>query len=546
MHSPNPIRLSVILALLALAAVPYGEAAIYLVRPDGTGDFPTIQAAINASVNGDEILLADGVFSGPGNRDMSYGGRAITIRSQTGNAVACIIDLTDPFAGHRAFQFYSEGSNSILRNVTIRDGLSSSGGAVYMVNASPTFSQCYFVNCSVSGNGGAAYVYGGSPVFSYCYFEYCEASEGGGAYVANTPIEVTFYGGGFLDNDADSGAGLMVGPGGDVLMGNCTFMRNVATVTGGGIYSRGPADLRLEEVSIEYCDAPTGGAIFIDNTSMTLRRSWVLGNGASSNAAGLWCQNGSVPRLEWVVLAGNYTPGVGGGMHCWGSAPVVRNSTFYDNAAGDGGCGISLEACGLTLLNSIIAYGAEGEAVSCSQPGAIQISCTDIYGNQGGNWAGCISSFQNINGNIRLDPQFCNAGGGDLTIRSSSPCMPYSPPNTQCDLIGAKGVGCPVGSADEDASTDEGFRALRVDPNPFRSETRIDFTPPGTGPVRIAIVETTGRLVRELHSGSAPDGNLRLVWDGRNDAGVPVAAGVYLVRADSPTGSIARSVIVLR
>lgn len=533
------------LSLLLPASVLPSEAATILVRPDGTGDFPTIQAAIDAAANGDQILLADGTFVGPGNRDMSYRGKAITIRSQTGNPVACIIDLSDPFGGHRAFQFTGEGNDSILRNVTIRDGLSSAGGALYMVNASPTISQCYFVNCRASGNGGGVYSHGGSPVFSYCYFEFCEAAEGGGAYVANTPLEATFYGGGFINNTAGSGAGLLVGPGGDLLMGNCTLIRNSATVAGGGIYSRGPAELRLEEVSIEDCDAVTGGAMFIDATSLSLRRSWIVGNGSSNCAAGLWCQNGSSPLLEWVVLAGNYTPGYGGGMHCWSSAPAIRNCTFYDNAAGDHGCGISVESCGLTLENSIIAFGAEGEAVYCYQPGVIQVSCTDIFGNQGGDWTGCISPFQNTNGNIRLDPQFCNAGGGDLTIRSSSPCMPYSPPNAACDLIGAKGVGCPTASVDGGSAIDAGPRSLRVDPNPFRGKTAIEFAAPGMGPVRIAVVDPTGRRVRELHSGSAPPGGLRVEWDGRNDAGAPVAAGVYLVRVDSATGSLARSVIVL-
>lgn len=51
--------------------------ATYLVTAGGTGDFPTIQAAIDASVAGDTILLADGTFTGDGNWDLDFGGRSI-------------------------------------------------------------------------------------------------------------------------------------------------------------------------------------------------------------------------------------------------------------------------------------------------------------------------------------------------------------------------------------------------------------------------------------------------------------------------------------
>ncbi len=43
---------------MALAAFALG--ATYVVNPDGTGDFPTIQAAIVATTSGDEVLLANG------------------------------------------------------------------------------------------------------------------------------------------------------------------------------------------------------------------------------------------------------------------------------------------------------------------------------------------------------------------------------------------------------------------------------------------------------------------------------------------------------
>ena len=57
---------------------------ICVVNPDGSGDFPTIQAAIDAGC--ETIELSDGIFTGEGNWDIDYGGRSITIRSQSENA----------------------------------------------------------------------------------------------------------------------------------------------------------------------------------------------------------------------------------------------------------------------------------------------------------------------------------------------------------------------------------------------------------------------------------------------------------------------------
>ncbi|NIO84487.1 MAG: hypothetical protein GTN53_28595, partial [Candidatus Aminicenantes bacterium] len=51
-----------------------------IVRADGTGDYPTIQAAINAAATGDIIELQTGTYTGNGNRDIDFLGKVITVR----------------------------------------------------------------------------------------------------------------------------------------------------------------------------------------------------------------------------------------------------------------------------------------------------------------------------------------------------------------------------------------------------------------------------------------------------------------------------------
>lgn len=99
--------------LLLLTALPsLALARDWIVAPDGTGDAPTIAAAIDSfDWYGDEkIILLDGVFTGDGNRDLNTYGKGIALVSQSGDPTACIIDCQgsadDP---HRAIDFVEDG-----------------------------------------------------------------------------------------------------------------------------------------------------------------------------------------------------------------------------------------------------------------------------------------------------------------------------------------------------------------------------------------------------------------------------------------------------
>jgi predicted outer membrane repeat protein len=147
-------KLAALLLLVAACAAP-AAATTYYIKPDGTGSFPNIQAGIDAALPGDIVELADGTFTGAGNRDIGFLGKAITVRSRSGNPETCIIDCQE--AG-RAFNFYDgEGPSSRLEGITITHGLqlSGSGGAIACGTA-PTLAHLIFKDNEAT-SGGAIY-----------------------------------------------------------------------------------------------------------------------------------------------------------------------------------------------------------------------------------------------------------------------------------------------------------------------------------------------------------------------------------------------------
>jgi hypothetical protein len=87
-----------LVALILLLPTIAGTAAgrTITVDDDSPADFDNIQAAINDANDGDTVVVLPGTYTGDGNRDIDFRGKAITVRSTDPNdptvAAATIID----------------------------------------------------------------------------------------------------------------------------------------------------------------------------------------------------------------------------------------------------------------------------------------------------------------------------------------------------------------------------------------------------------------------------------------------------------------------
>jgi hypothetical protein len=79
--------------------------------------------------------------------------------------------------------------------------------------------------------------------------------------------------------------------------------------------------------------------------------------------------------------------------------------------------------------------------------------------------------------------------------------------------------------------------------NPSGGPAVLRMTLPARGHVEVTVHDAAGRRLRTLANGSFPAGPTRLRWDGRDDGGKRVAAGVYFVSAKTGSGSATRKVV---
>lgn len=400
-----------ILAGIAGVAGLAGSAsgAVYEVRPDGTGDAPTIQAAIDLAANGDVVELTDGTFSGPGNRAVSYLGKAITVRSQSGNAGACVIDLNI----RRGFIFENGETNaSVLEKVHITNGYSNQGGGIFADTGSPTIRSCIISSCNASEGGGGAGIYcRGSTLVTGCHL---------------------------FDNGASEAAGAGIAASGNAIIEYCTMSENGADISlGVGIYSRGLAVVRNCVIEGNYGTFNADGAGVSCSDNSSLIDCVITGNSLDpgSAGAGVVCRSGS-PSIVGCSIAANRAAGFGGGIYVFaGSSPRLERTIVWGNCASDGSA-IFVDSGGSVTLSCCLVNPAEVEG-----PGVV------VFENPAVN-----------SDPLFCDPEPCGSAPtieGDYTVSTDSPCLPA---NNPCGvLIGALSENC--GAVPIDATSWGGLKA---------------------------------------------------------------------------------------
>ncbi|MFC1573148.1 T9SS type A sorting domain-containing protein [Candidatus Eisenbacteria bacterium] len=419
-----------LLALLVFSGTALGNT--YIVNPEGTGDFPTIQAAIDSAQAGDFIELADGTYTGDGNREIDYRGKAITVRSQSGIAHACMIDCEGL---GRGFNFASgESAQSVLEDITVRNGSAPEGGAIKCDHSSPTISGCVFESNQASDDGGAIELYYSNSTIQRCIFVQNNAYFDGGAIECayNSPHirDCVFYQNTTGHGGYGAGAGIIfyqLQEDGDPAVAGCTFVEGHAW-RGGGIFCDHNSTPTIENTIIAF--GTYGEAIeqhSIDETP-SLACCDLYGNVGGNWTDYIADQQGHDGNISQDPLFCNRP---GGDFHLSPASPCGPYSPPNEECAliGALGAGCYRYAC-------------------CLETGECHILHEDECGSLGGNWQVGVES---------CDPNpcvgACCLGSGECTVETADACAAYMGTylggGTDCSPNPCMGACCNVLECDE-------------------------------------------------------------------------------------------------
>lgn len=341
------------LAVLCLFASPAFADELFV----PSAEYPTIQAAVDAAVDGDEVVLLDGVFTGPGNLDVVMPPRVITIRAQHPRAAIVEGEASGIGSGPRAMSFsIPASSGTTIEGIIFRKcNGGTAGGAIRVEDCSPVFMNCAFLeNETNSGSGGAVAFFRSDAEFLLCDF-----SENG-AY--------SEVGSGF---SSGLGGAVMVSEG-SPLFDRCTFHRNGAAGNGmfgtaeGGAIAASDSTMAFLRCSFTNNSATgasaVGGAVRTENCDMLAldckyTQNSALGEGRAS--CGAICHiEGTLTMINGQIVSNraddDFENGAGvGGLYSEGHTHIT-NLTIADNAAIAGPCGFDSSFGGVALFGTAV------------------------------------------------------------------------------------------------------------------------------------------------------------------------------------------------
>jgi len=272
--------------IVGLLGAAGSEARTWYVKPDMTGDAPTIQAAIDSAASDDSVLVASGVYD----ENLDTQGKRLSLIGQ-GGAEQTIID-----GGFRARVLTLSGGG-LVKGFTLRRGQDANGGGVWVTGPFPAILRDNIIEDNIAGF-------------------LVDAGDGGGI---------------LLDDQFPASA----------IIESNVIRRNNAGDVGGGIRGRALA-IRNNEIVENSCHN-NGGGMFAGDviTSNVVTRNW-----SDNGTAGLQAFGIEIEISNNTVIgnrSGNSANvhGVGISLDLVVSGALVRsNIVAYNGSTGSKGAGI--------------------------------------------------------------------------------------------------------------------------------------------------------------------------------------------------------------
>ncbi len=556
----------------------------------------------------DNTLIIDGVsFSGGVGRNLSsplpgtFGGGVLCIDASPVLRNCRIISNSagDAFTTGGGGGAFFANSSALLQNCTISGNSASQGAGLYVLNSTLSIQGGSIAsNTGVGGGsttaGAGLYLDGGTLTLNGLTIDANNAvQDGGGIYLKTGSLDATgvvcsnngatgsggnlriaggsavLRGSELRNGAATFGAGVALASGTSIALQSCLVSGNQASLLGGGIYATA-ANGALANVTFDANRGVAGGgdAVFASGcpAPWTVRNGLITNHTTAVNAA---CSfNGAAPQLDYNTFWNNALNVAGGSL---GAHDTIENPLYVNQAGGV--LALAMNSPALDSGDPLIAFndpdgtranrGAFGgpNAVSAAPvpPGGLHAQRLSNPVRNAVTWLAVPPAGLQLYALYRgANAQFVPSASTLVTTVPAGTLAFNDPAGAAADwykiaAVSTTGASSGFGPASPvTAATDappqlpQRFALHSNVPNPFNPTTTLQFDLPVDAWVRVDVVDSKGRVVRQLVDGPRAAGVHHANWNGRDTAGREVASGIYFARFSTASEHAVRKMILVR
>ena len=443
------LKIIILAIIVCIFAASTAVHATIINIPD---DYSTIQEGIDASSNGDTVLVQSGDYI----ENIDFDGNNIILGSlflTTSDSSYILSTTIDGGSAGTVVKFENgEDNSAVLTGFTITNGNANDGGGISCINSSPTIDHNFIkgnrVNSNAQGKGGAIYCSNSSAIIKNCTVSSNSSrgntgGVGGGLYLGNS--DVVIFSSRFYGNSAQWSGGAIYMDQSNPTINNINLIHNSSTLVGGGIAC--------------YGSNPVITNVGFYNNSVTLNQGSAIYAGA-----------GSEPDVTNSIVWGNGQTAV----YTSNADVYFTYSDVQDNLwPGDGN--ISEDP----LLRDIGSGDLHLMAIDCGDSDdspCIDAGDPDIFENR----MSCAWG-------LGTDRSDMGAYGGVWDTTTSV----FDPPTTLPDRV----------------------TLTQNYPNPFNAATTIMYNLPDDGDVKLEVYNILGQKIGTLVDGYQSAGHQSVAWD---------------------------------